>query len=76
MNALEQAKKNLLHCESIKVVCQCHFNVLRLCMRPNDVVITYTMCRHIDKSGVVCHGKDAVGRPQTLNYAPHITDNL
>ena len=45
-------------------------------MRPNDVGITYTTCRHIDKSGVVCHGKDAVGKPQTFNYAPHLTDNL
>ena len=45
-------------------------------MRPNDVVITYTTCTHIDKSGIVCHGKDAVGRPQTFNYAPHLTDNL
>ena len=62
--------------QSIKVGCKCHFIVRRLCLRPNDVVITYTACRNIDKSIVVCHGKDSVGRPQTLNYAPHLTDNM
>ena len=24
----------------------------------------------------MCHGKDAVGRPQKFNYAPHLTDNM
>jgi len=24
----------------------------------------------------VCYGKDAVGRPQTFNYAPHLMNNL
>ena len=62
--------------QSIKVGYKCHFIVRRLCLRPNDVVITYTTCRHIEKSSVVCYGKDAVGRPQTFNYAPHLTDNM
>ena len=48
----------------------------RLQLRPNDAVITYTACRHIDKSNVVCHGNDAIGRPQTFKYAPHLSEDI
>jgi len=51
--------------------------VRQLLLRPNDVVIIiYTSCRYIDKSNVICHWKDAIGRPQTFNYAPHLTNDI
>jgi len=71
----DQNKKHNQH-ESIKVGCQCHFIVRRLQLRPDDAVIIYTACRHIDKSNVVCHGKDAIGRPMRFSYAPHLTRDM
>jgi hypothetical protein len=62
--------------QSIKVGCRCHFIMHRLYMRPNDVILTYTECRHIDQSGGMCHGKNAVGRPQTFKYAPHLSFDI
>ena len=59
----KRTKKRRHPCENIKFCCQCHFIVRQLHLRPNDVIITYTECRHIDKSNVVCHGNDAIGRP-------------
>ena len=73
MNALEQAKKKRPPHESIKVGCQCHFIVRRLQLKPDDAVIIYTTSRHIDKSNVVCHGNNAIDRPQKFKYAPHLT---
>ena len=72
----KQAKKKCHPRESIKVGCRFHFIVRRLQLRPNDVVITYTACRHIDKSNVVCHGNDAIGRPQTFKYVPHLSEDI
>lgn len=75
--ALKHAKKRRHPRESIKVGCQCNFIVRQLLLRPNDVVIIiYTSCRYIDKSNVICHWKDAIGRPQTFNYAPHLTNDI
>jgi hypothetical protein len=48
----------------------------RLYVRPNDVVLMYTECRHIDKCGGMCHGKNAVGRPETFKYAPHLSFDI
>lgn len=48
----------------------------RLQLRPDDVVIIYITCRHIDKSNVVCHGKDAIGRSMRFIYAPHLTRDM
>jgi hypothetical protein len=48
----------------------------RLYVRPNDVVLIYTECRHIDKCGGMCHGKNAVGRPETFKYAPHLSFDI
>ena len=76
MSAVEQPKKKCLPCESIKVGFQCHLIVWQLYLRPNDVVIIYTVCRHVDKHNVSCHGNDAVGRPQKFNYAPHLTEDI
>jgi len=42
-------------------------------MRPDDVVIIYTACRHIDKSNVICHGTNEIGRSMRFNYAPHLS---
>ena len=42
-------------------------------MRPDDAVIIYTACRHIDESNVICHGTDAIGRSMRFNYAPHLS---
>ena len=63
MNAVEQPKKKHHPHESIKVGCQFHFIVQQLYLRPNDVVIIYIACRHIDKYNVSCHGNDAIGMP-------------
>lgn len=71
----DQNKKRNQH-ESIKVGCQCHFIVWRLQLRPDDAVIIYTTCRHIDKSNVVCHGKYAIGRPMRFSYVPHLTRDM
>ena len=76
MNVVEQLKKKCHARKSIKVGCQCHFIVRRLYLRPNDDVIIYTACRHVDKHNVVCHGNDAEGRPQKFNYAPHLTEDI
>ena len=76
MNAREQTKNKRLHSESIKVGCQCHFIVRRLYLKPSDVVIIYTACRHVDKHNVACHGNHIVGRPQKFNYAPHLTEDI
>lgn len=62
--------------ESIKVGCTCHFIIRRLYSRPHDVVIIYNASKHVDGSGIVCHGKDVVGRPQSFNYAPHLSKNI
>jgi hypothetical protein len=62
--------------QSIKVGCRCHFIMHRLYMRPNDAILTCTNCRHIDQSGGMCHGKNAVGRPQTFKYAPHFSFDI
>ena len=72
----KQAKKKCHPRVSIKVGCRCHFIVRRLQLRPNDAIVTYTTCRHIDKSNVVCHGNDAIGRPQTFKYAPHLSEDI
>ena len=48
----------------------------RIYLRPNDVVIIYTACRHVDEHNVSCHGNDAVGRPQKFSYAPHLTEDI
>jgi len=45
----------------------------RIYVRTNDVVLIYTECRHIDKCGGMCHDKNAVGRPETFKYAPHLS---
>ena len=76
MSVVEQPKKKRLPRESIKVGCQCHFIVRWLYLKPNDVVITYTACRHVDKHNVSCHGNDAVGKPKKFNYAPHLTEDI
>ena len=76
MSAVEQPKKKRLPRESIKFVFQCQFIVRRLYLRPNDVVIIYTSCRHIDKDNVAFHWNDAIGRPQKFNYAPHLTEDI
>jgi hypothetical protein len=64
MNAVDVGKKKRNPRQSIKVGCQCHFIVRRLQLRPDDAVIIYTACRHLDKYNVFCHGTDAIGRPQ------------
>ena len=76
INAVDVGKKKRNPRQSIKVGCQCHFIVRRLQLRPDDAVITYTACRHLDKYNVVCHGTDAIGRPQSFNYAPHLTMDI
>jgi len=76
MKAPEQAENKRLHCESIKVGCQCYFIVRRLQLRPDDAVIIYTMRTHNDKSNVVCHGNNAINRPQKFNYAPHLSKDI
>jgi hypothetical protein len=76
MNALDFVKKKRNPRQRIKVGCQCHFIVRQLELRPNDGVITYTPCKHIDKSNVVFHGRDAIDRPQTFNYAPHLMKDI
>jgi len=70
-----QNKKQNQH-ESIKDGCQCHFIVRQLQLRRDDAVIIYTACRHIDKSNVVCHGKDAIDRPMRFSYAPYLTRDM
>lgn len=62
--------------ESIKVGCTCHFIMRRLYSRPQDVVIIYNTPKHVDRFSIVCHGKDVVGRPQSFNYAPHLSKNI
>ena len=76
MNAVEQPKKKRHPRESIKVGFQYHFIVRRLYLRPNDIIIIYTACRHIAKHNVACHGNDAIGMPQKFNYAPHLTEDI
>lgn len=71
----DQKEKHNRH-ESIKVGCQCHFIVRQLQLRWDDVVIIYTTCRHIDKSTVACHGKDAISRPMRFSHAPHWTRDM
>ena len=73
MNGECSTKKTHISRESIKVGCRCHFIIRRLFVKPDDVIITYTHCRHVDNFGIVCHGKDVIGRPQTFNYAPHLS---
>ena len=69
--------KNHNPCLNIKFGCQCHFIVRRIQLRPeSDVVIIYTACRHIDKYNVDFHGTDAISRPQSFNYAPHLTMDI
>ena len=45
----------------------------RLQIRPDNAIIIYTACRHIDKSNVICPGLDAIGRSMRFNYAPHLS---
>ena len=73
MSAVEPPNKKCLPHESIKVGFQCHLIVWRLYLRPNDFVIIYTACRHVDKHNVSYHGNDAVDMPKKFNYAPHLT---
>ncbi|CAJ2643420.1 unnamed protein product [Trifolium pratense] len=57
--------------------CLCHFTVKRLYTRPHLALIIYNQRRHVDKSGVPCHGIfdiDAVGT--RAMYAPRISDEL
>ena len=76
VNALEPVKKKCNPCQSIKVGYQCQFIVRWLQLRPDEVFITCNACRHIDKCNVVCHGKDAIGKPQTFNYAPRLSEDI
>lgn len=50
--------KKRLPCHIIEVGCQCHFIMRRHALRPNDAVLIYTTCRHIDDKNVVCHGNE------------------
>jgi len=76
VNAPESKKRIRSPRESIKVGCTCHFIMRRLYSRPDDVVIIYNTSKHVDRSSIVCHGKDVVGRPQSFNYAPHLSKNI
>lgn len=73
---LESTTKKRLPRQSIKVGCQCHFIMRRLALRPNDVVLIYTTCRHVDEQNVVCHGNEANDIPKKFNFAPHLTENI
>lgn len=68
--------KKRLPRHSIKVGCQCHFIMRRLAIRPNDAVLIYTACRHIDDKNVVCHGNEANDMPKKFNFAPHLTQHI
>ena len=48
----------------------------RLHLRPDYAVIINTTHTHIDKSNVVCHGNNAINRPQKFNYAPHLSKDI
>lgn len=57
--------------------CLCHFTVKRLYMRPLLALIIYNQRRHVDKTGVPCHGildRNAVGT--RAMYAPRISEEL
>ncbi|KAL8204932.1 hypothetical protein R6Q57_010555 [Mikania cordata] len=44
--------------------CTCHFVVKRLYARPSLALIVYNDRRHVNKSGIICHGpldRDAIG---------------
>ena len=47
-----------------------------LYLRPNDALIIYTACRHVNKHNISCHRNDAIGSPQKFNYAPHLTEDI
>lgn len=76
MSGQVSTKKTRIPRESIKVGCRCHFIMRRLFLKPEHAIIIYTHCRHVDKSNIVCHGKDAIGRPQMFNYAPHLSSDI
>ncbi|XWS73043.1 hypothetical protein CRYUN_Cryun02cG0091900 [Craigia yunnanensis] len=57
--------------------CLCHFTVKRLYTRPLLALIIYNQRKHVDKTGVPCHGildQDAVGT--RAMYAPRISEEL
>lgn len=75
-SAQTTTKKKRSPRESIKVGCNCHFIMRRLFQRPEDAIITYTHCRHVDTYGIVCHGENAIGKPKTFNFAPHLSSDI
>ncbi|XP_051128293.1 uncharacterized protein LOC127249509 isoform X2 [Andrographis paniculata] len=57
--------------------CTCHFIVKRLIAEPTVALIIYNQDKHIDKSGLPCHGpldQKAVGT--RAMYAPYISEEL
>ena len=48
----------------------------RLAPRPNDDVLIYTACRHVDEQNVVCRGNEENDIPKKFNFAPHLTENI
>jgi len=57
----------------IKVGYRCHFIMCQLYMHLDDVIITYTECRHNGRSSSMCHNKNAMGRPQTFKYVTYLS---
>ncbi|XP_021748891.1 uncharacterized protein LOC110714646 [Chenopodium quinoa] len=57
--------------------CTCHFIVKRLIARPSVALIIYNQDKHVDKSGLPCHGpQDKKAAGTRAMYAPYISDDL
>lgn len=57
--------------------CTCHFIVKRLIARPTVALIIYNQDKHVDKSGLPCHGpQDKKAAGTRAMFAPYISEEL
>lgn len=71
------AKKKSAGRPNTKRGCTCHFIVKRLIARPTVALIIYNQDKHVDKSGLPCHGpQDKKAAGTRAMYAPYISEEL
>lgn len=57
--------------------CTCHFIVKRLIAEPSVALVIYNQDKHVDKTGLPCHGpQDQEAAGTRAMYAPYISDDL
>lgn len=57
--------------------CTCHFIVKRLIAEPSVALVIYNQDKHVDKSGLPCHGpQDKKAAGTHAMYAPYISEDL